>query len=31
MKTVLFRLTDKQHHYLAAVAKDQRRSVEHLV
>ena len=31
MKTVAFRLTDKQHHYLAAVAKDQRRSVEHLV
>ena len=31
MKTVSFRLTDKQHHYLAAVAKDQRRSVEHLV
>ena len=31
MKTVSFRLTDKQHHYLAAVAKDQMRSVEHLV
>ena len=31
MKTVSFRLSDKQHHYLAAVAKDQRRSVEHLV
>jgi hypothetical protein len=31
MKTVSIRLTDKQHHYLAAVAKDQRRSVEHLV
>lgn len=31
MKTVSFRLTDKQHHYLAAVAKDQHRSVEHLV
>lgn len=30
MKTVSFRLTDKQHHYLAAVAKDQMRSVEHL-
>ncbi len=31
MKTVSFRLTDKQHHYLAAVAKDQMRSVEHLL
>ena len=31
MKTVSIRLTDKQHYYLAAVAKDQRRSVEHLV
>ena len=31
MKTISFRLTDKQHHYLAAVAKDQMRSVEHLV
>tara|TARA_B100000405_G_C16542917_1_gene359180 strand:- start:226 stop:657 length:432 start_codon:yes stop_codon:yes gene_type:complete len=31
MKTVSFRLTDKQHHYLASVAKDQRRSIEHLV
>ncbi len=31
MKTVSFRLTDKQHHYLSAVAKDQRRSIEHLV
>ena len=31
MKTLSFRLTDKQHHYLAAVAKDQHRSVEHLV
>tara|TARA_R100001509_G_C4686737_1_gene155424 strand:+ start:49 stop:480 length:432 start_codon:yes stop_codon:yes gene_type:complete len=31
MKTVSFRLTDKQHHYLAAVAKNQRRSLEHLV
>jgi len=30
MKTVSIRLTDKQHHYLAAVAKDQMRSVEHL-
>lgn len=31
MKTVQFRLTDKQHHYLTAVAKNQRRSVEQLV
>lgn len=31
MKTVSFRLTDKQHHYLAAVAKNQLRSVEQLV
>ena len=31
MKTVSIRLTDKQHHYLAAVAKDQMRSVEHLI
>lgn len=31
MKTVSLRLTDKQHHYLAAVAKDQMRSVEHLL
>ena len=31
MKTVSFRLTDKQYHYLSAVAKDQRRSIEHLV
>ena len=31
MKTISFRLTDKQHHYLAAVAKDQMRSVEQLV
>jgi hypothetical protein len=30
MKTVSIRLTDKQYHYLAAVAKDQMRSVEHL-
>ena len=30
MKTVSIRLTDKQHHYLAAVAKDQHRSIEHL-
>ena len=31
MKTISFRLTDKQHHYLAAVAKDQMRSVEQLL
>ena len=31
MKTVSFRLTDKQHHYLTAVAKDQRRSVEQFI
>ena len=31
MKTVQFRLTDKQHHYLTAVAKNKRRSVEQLV
>ena len=31
MKTISFRLTDKQHHYLAAVAKDQMRSVEQLI
>jgi hypothetical protein len=31
MKTVSIRLTDKQHHYLTAVAKNQIRSVEHLV
>ncbi|MEC8255198.1 MAG: hypothetical protein VX004_07000 [SAR324 cluster bacterium] len=31
MKTVSFRLTDKQHHYLTAVAKNQHRSVEHLI
>lgn len=31
MKTISFRLTDKQHHYLAAVAKNQMRSVEQLV
>ena len=30
MKTVSFRLTDKQHHYLAALSKDQMRSVEQL-
>jgi len=31
MKNISFRLTDKQHHYLAAVAKDQMRSVEQLI
>lgn len=31
MKTISFRLTEKQHHYLAAVAKNQMRSVEQLV
>ena len=31
MKTISFRLTDKQHHYLAAVAKNQMRSVEQLL
>nr|WP_273421565.1 hypothetical protein [Halomonas sp.] len=31
MKTVSFRLTDKQHHYLAAMSKDQSRSVEHMI
>lgn len=31
MKTVSIRLTDKQHHYLAALSKDQNRSVEHLI
>ena len=31
MKTVSFRLTDKQHYYLAALSKDQMRSVEHLI
>ena len=30
MKTVSFRLTDKQYHYLAALSRDQMRSVEHL-
>ena len=31
MKTISFRLTDKQHHYLAALSKNQKRSVEHLI
>lgn len=31
MKTVSIRLTDKQHHYLAAMSKDQSRSVEHMI
>ena len=31
MKTVSIRLTDKQYHYVAALAKNQMRSVEHLM
>ena len=31
MKTVSFRLTDKQHHYLLSLAKSERRSIEHLL
>ena len=31
MKTISFRLTDKQHYYLAVVANNQMRSVEQLV
>ena len=31
MKTISFRLTDKQHHYLAAVARNQMRSVEQCI
>jgi len=31
MKTVSFRLTDKQHYYLTALAKCNQRSVEHLL
>ena len=31
MKTVSFRLTDKQHHYLAALARYEKRSIEHLL
>ena len=31
MKTVSIRLTDKQHHYLAALAKSESRSVEHMI
>ena len=31
MKTVSFRLTDKQHHYLLSVAKSEKRSIEHLL
>lgn len=31
MKTISLRFTDKQHYYLAAVAKDQMRSVEQLL
>tara|TARA_Y100000004_G_C8690855_1_gene317370 strand:+ start:68 stop:496 length:429 start_codon:yes stop_codon:yes gene_type:complete len=31
MKTISFRLTDKQHHYLLSLAKSERRSIEHLL
>ena len=31
MKTVSFRLTDKQHHYLLSLAKSEMRSIEHLL
>ena len=31
MKTVTFRLTDKQYHYLLSLAKSEKRSIEHLV
>ena len=31
MKTVSIRLTDKQHHYLAALARSESRSVEHMI
>lgn len=31
MKTVSFRLTDKQHHYLSLLAKSEKRSIEHLL
>tara|TARA_B100000085_G_C18280147_1_gene405868 strand:- start:78 stop:494 length:417 start_codon:yes stop_codon:yes gene_type:complete len=31
MKTVSFRLTDKQHHYLSALAKQEKRTIEHLL
>ncbi len=31
MKTVSFRLTDKQHHYLSSLAKSEYRSIEHLL
>ena len=31
MKTVSFRLTDKQHHYLSSLAKSEKRSIEHLL
>lgn len=31
MKTVSIRLTEKQHHYIAALSKDQMRSIEHLM
>ena len=31
MKTVSFRLTDKQHYYLTKLAKKEKRSIEHLM
>tara|TARA_Y100001937_G_scaffold4027_1_gene5300 strand:+ start:89 stop:517 length:429 start_codon:yes stop_codon:yes gene_type:complete len=31
MKNVTFRLTDKQHYYLTELAKQEKRSIEHLV
>ena len=31
MKTVSFRLTDKQHYYLSSLAKSEKRSIEHLL
>ena len=31
MKTISFRLTDKQHHYLLSLAKSENRSIEHLL
>ena len=31
MKTVSFRLTDKQYHYLLSLAKSEKRSIEHLL
>lgn len=31
MKTIQFRLTDKQYHYLASLARSEKRSVEHML